>query len=619
MRSLFYLAPIVAGASVIPNQAEPSCKSTPLDASWPPEKDWHSLNSTIKGSLIRTAPVASSCWLGSPFESSFSCDTVKSNWTNAIFHSEQPESIDYQIYANNTCLPNNVSGYSSERGCTIGGLPQYIVNATLEDHVAYAMRWASDRNIRIVIKGTGHDLNGRSSGAHALSIWTRNFRSIERITSWTPSNNTNATAEDVLVVGSGQQWGNVLNFALSQGRVVTTGQDPSVGLGGYIQGGGHGPLSRTYGLASNQVLQMRVATANGVVLVANAEQNQDIFFALRGGGAGQYGVVTEYVIKHYPAPSNVVMGSLQISPRFNTNASHEASWNTVAAYLGHLPDLMDAQLAGAATVSTGSSASTFFPSLASHQPFHGVAIAQTFWAFNTTPSAVEALLLPVISDLNPGNSTNSSIVISLSTSIFANYTAFYSVISGSGAAGGEGVSSSRLLGRRELVETGRTDVARYLKMVLANQNITQGTYATIGLQGGPGVRETPEERWGALHPSWRTAYLHFLSNGATVDSLAAGTPKKALENAAEWYEENREPVWREWAPGSGAYMNEANPFNKEFAKDFYGEGYEKLREVKRKYDPNESMFVLSGVGSDGWDYDLDTGKLCRVHNGTAAA
>ncbi|KAJ4338289.1 hypothetical protein N0V87_004057 [Didymella glomerata] len=399
---------------------------------------------------------------------------------------------------------------------------------------------------------------------------------------------------------------------MSQGRVVTTGQDPSVGLGGYIQGGGHGPLGRTYGLAVNQVLQMTVATATGIILVANAAQNQDLFWALRGGGPGQYGVVTEYVIKHYPAPSNVVFGSLAIKPRYGTNESHEASWRTAAAYLSYLPDLMDAQLAGAATMSNGNAASKFFPDLASQQPFGGIAVNQVFWAFDTTPATVEALVKPVIAQLNPGNSSNSSVEVTFSTSTFDNYTAFYSAISGDNVAGGESVTSSRLLGRRELVDTPREDVIRYLKIAMSSQDAAEGTYATIGLQGGPGVRDTPEERWGALLPAWRSAYLHFISNGATVNSVTAGSPKKALDGAAKWYEENREPMWRQWASDSGAYMNEANPFNKHFAKDYYGENYEKLISIKARYDPKESLFVLAGVESDRWDYNLDTGRLCRV-------
>jgi hypothetical protein len=59
-------------------------------------------------------------------------------------------------------------------------------------------------------------------------------------------------------------------------------------------------------------------------------------------------------------------------------------------------------------------------------------------------------------------------------------------------------------------------------------------------------------------------------------------------------------------------MNEGNPYNSEFKHDFYGSNYERLVQVKQKYDPTESLFVLSGVGSDGWNYDLQSGKLCRV-------
>jgi hypothetical protein len=225
---------------------------------------------------------------------------------------------------------------------------------------------------------------------------------------------------------------------------------------------------------------------------------------------------------------------------------------------------------------------------------------------------MEALVKPLVEELNPGNSTEGFVSVSFTASNFVTYMDFYSIISGDGAAGGESVTSSRLLGRKELVDTAQADVVRFLKIALTNQNATKGTYSTIGLQGGPGVHITSEDRWGALLPAWRTAYLHFISTGATVDSVAVGSPKKALDSAAKWYEETREPMWREWAPDSGAYMNEANPFNKNFAKDYYGSSYERLREIKAKYDPKDSMFVLAGVGSDAWDYDLDTGKLCYI-------
>jgi hypothetical protein len=141
--------------------ADPKCKTIPSDSDWPSDDEWAALNESIDGTLIKTLPVASSCWPENPFNSTVSCEVVKTNWTLAAFHSEFPESIDYPIYANNSCLPPGATGYDEKRGCSLGGLPEYVVNATSKEHVATAMKWASQRNLRITVKGTGHDLNGR--------------------------------------------------------------------------------------------------------------------------------------------------------------------------------------------------------------------------------------------------------------------------------------------------------------------------------------------------------------------------------------------------------------------------------------------------------------------------
>lgn len=111
-------------------------------------------------------------------------------------------------------------------------------------------------------------------------------------------------------------------------------------------------------------------------------------------------------------------------------------------------------------------------------------------------------------------------------------------------------------------------------------------------------------------PAWRSVYLHFISNSATVDSKAAGSPKSAVQKVAHW-NEAKERRWKEWSPNYGAYMNEANPYTRNFKRDFYGSNYERLVQIKAKYDPRYSIFVLLGMGSDEWHYDLDTGQLCR--------
>ena len=137
------------------------CKITPFDKEWPSVEEWSSLNISIGGALLKTVPVASSCYDGNPFSSSHPCDEVENDWTLSTFHASLPESIDYPIYANNSCLPPTASGYTKQKGCAVGALPQYIINATTEEQVATAVLWASSRNIRIVVKGTGRDMNGR--------------------------------------------------------------------------------------------------------------------------------------------------------------------------------------------------------------------------------------------------------------------------------------------------------------------------------------------------------------------------------------------------------------------------------------------------------------------------
>jgi hypothetical protein len=73
------------------------------------------------------------------------------------------------------------------------------------------------------------------------------------------------------------------------------------------------------------------------------------------------------------------------------------------------------------------------------------------------------------------------------------------------------------------------------------------------------------------------------------------------------FEAYKEPFWREWAPNTGAYMNEGNPFSSAWKLDLYGDNCDRLLEIKRKHDPIESLYTWSGLDSDVWHYDLRSG------------
>lgn len=159
--AVFAVSAAAASNDTSPYTSLPKCKVTPDDTTWTSASDWEDLNSSLGGALITTAPAASSCYDGNPFNSSDSCDDVSYGWGYSSYHSGLPESIDYPIWANNSCLPPNATGYEASVGCHVGGYPTYVVNATSADQIGTALKWASERNIRVVVKGTGHDLNGR--------------------------------------------------------------------------------------------------------------------------------------------------------------------------------------------------------------------------------------------------------------------------------------------------------------------------------------------------------------------------------------------------------------------------------------------------------------------------
>lgn len=435
----------------------------------------------------------------------------------------------------------------------------------------------------------------RSSGAYSLSIWTHNFNNITLNSAWSvPGSNT---TENVLIAGSGNNYGAAVRAALGVGRVVISGDDQTVGLGGHIQGGGHGPLSSTYGLAADQILQVRVVTTQGDILVADATRNQDLLWAIRGGGAGQYGVVTEYVLKTYPAPANVVTASITMSRVGNDSASINATWNALAVLASAIPDLMDAGLAGAGNLLASSNT--------------GVSISLGFYAYNSTADELKSLTATVLTSMQAQTAQGGSIAVSLTDPVtYPSFRSFFDNLNSSPSGAGQAsLLSSRLLGRTHLSDLPIPTLILNFQRIMLDEDTGGTSLLILGLQAGPGPRSVERSMRGALNPVWRSTYIHAISTRSTLN--ATGPPQEALTAAAIWCDQHQESVWRDWAPDTGAYMNEANPFNSQFQQDFYGTSYDQLLEVKQKYDPTESLFVLSGVGSDAWEYDLNSGRLCR--------
>ena len=157
--------------------------------------------------------------------------------------------------------------------------PHAVVAVTTADDVAETVRVARDLGARVSVQTTGHGSVGAIDGGILIS--TRGLQGV-RIDPVTR----------VATIAGGSRWTPVVEAAAPHGLAPSTGSSTTVGVVGYLLGGGMGPLARSHGFSSDYITGMTVVTGTGERVEADAGQHQDLFWALRGGKSG-LGIVTE--------------------------------------------------------------------------------------------------------------------------------------------------------------------------------------------------------------------------------------------------------------------------------------------------------------------------------------
>jgi FAD/FMN-containing dehydrogenase len=157
---------------------------------------------------------------------------------------------------------------------------------------------AAGRRVPIAARSGGHSYAGYSSPQGGLQIDLRRLAGVEVLPG------------DQVRIGAGAALGDVARTLVASGRCLPTGTCPSVGVAGLTLGGGIGVLSRKHGLTCDHLVRATAVTADSRVITTSAEQEPDLFWALRGGGGGNFGIVTEFVFATVPAP-DVTVFSLQ--------------------------------------------------------------------------------------------------------------------------------------------------------------------------------------------------------------------------------------------------------------------------------------------------------------------
>ena len=176
--------------------------------------------------------------------------------------------------------------------------PALIARCTSAEDVSKAVTFARERELLVAVRGGGHSWPGKSVCDDGMMLDLSLMNSVA------------ADPDQQRARAQGGALLNALDTASREhGLITTAGVVSHTGVGGYTLGGGFGRLNRKYGLTIDNLKSAQIVTTDGTVRTISAEQEPDLFWAIRGGG-GNFGVVTEFEYQLHPFPLEVFSGMI---------------------------------------------------------------------------------------------------------------------------------------------------------------------------------------------------------------------------------------------------------------------------------------------------------------------
>ncbi|MEA2147581.1 MAG: hypothetical protein QOG59_3168 [Solirubrobacteraceae bacterium] len=188
--------------------------------------------------------------------------------------------------------------------------------------VRSAIRYTTSKGIPVRARSGGHSYAGYSTIANGVVL---DLRKLGAITVDKPG----GTA----TIGAGAQLVDINAKLDSAGVTLPGGSCPSVGIAGVTLGGGFGLESRRFGLTCDSLLSAQIVTADGQLRTVNHQTDADLLWALKGGGGGNFGIVTQFTFKVHPVPANATY--------FNVSWPWSSADEAIAAWQGWAPHARD--------------------------------------------------------------------------------------------------------------------------------------------------------------------------------------------------------------------------------------------------------------------------------------
>jgi FAD/FMN-containing dehydrogenase len=504
----------------------------------------------------------------------------------------------------------------------------YAVAAESAADVVAAVNFARERNLRLVIKGGGHSFQGTSCAPDSLLIWTRRMNQIVLHDAFVPQGCAGQMAPQPAVeIGAGAIWLHVYEEVTGKaGRFVRGGGCTTVGVAGLVQSGGFGSFFKKFGTAAGSLLEAEIVTADGQVRVVNACRDRDLFWAIKGGGGGTFGVITKVVMKTYELPEAFGAALLTVKAA-SADAFRRLIGQFIAFYRDqllnpHWDGVFQVRPDNTLAVSMTSQGLDPLPAGAGWHRFlewpasgWDKLVAGRVWRpfldwVAASPQDYHLAEPPTIASLPARDYWNAD---------FFRAHAPSSIVADDrpGAAPGDfwwpgdgpdigafwyGFQSTWL--SASLLEA---DQVQHL----ADTLFAARRRWTIELQPSKGPAGAPAEilaaaRDAATNPALLDAFalaIVAVRGPPVYPEIAGHAPDLARARRYVDAMARATAELRKLMPNPGSYVAESDFFEKDWQHAFWGDNYPRLRAIKAHYDPNGLFFVHHGVGSEDWSAD----------------
>jgi len=561
----------------------------PSDANWPSKAAWQQLNDATGGNLIQVNSPLAAC---SATPGDAACKELFESLRNPYYIGDNPGVTQTLGWVGAWATKPSV----------------YAVLARNAQDIAAAVNFARENDLRLVVKGGGHSYQGTSNAPDSLLIWTRHMNDVAMHTAFVPQGcEGKHPPQPAVTLGAGTIWMQAYDAVTTKaGAYVQGGGCTTVGVAGLIQSGGFGSFSKAYGLAAAGLLEAEVVTADGKIRVANACTNPDLFWALKGGGGGSFGVVSTVTLRVRELPE-FGGGAIFTIKASSDDACRQLLRRFVSFYR---ENLFNDHWGEQARIRPDNSLGISMVSLGLDTE-EAKKVWQPFLDWLARSPADYTIDSPLIIGSLPARNWwdvewraahHQPVFVSDSRAGASPNNVWWTGDGGQVAWFIYGYESLWLPASL-LEDDSRERLANALFAASRHHGVS--LHFNKGLAGAPpdaieAARET------AMNPAVLTAFALAISadgEGPSYPGLPGHEPDVASGRKSADHIQRCINELRAIVPNGGAYVSESNFFEEAYQRSYWGSNYPRLASIKKKYDPAGLFFVHNGVGSELWSPD----------------